>query len=90
MEHGSEPFEPEASLSYVEHINKSRGLLFHHVGHSNTFSISNLCTLQLAHLTIMLQSFCLIFILQSLAPGFKVYTCVINNPYLSIGIHLVM
>jgi hypothetical protein len=25
-----------------------------------------------------------------LAPGFKVYTCVINNPYLSIGIHLFM
>ena len=27
---------------------------------------------------------------QSLAPDFKAYTCVKNNPYLSIGIHLVM
>ena len=30
------------------------------------------------------------FFLQSLALDFKTYTCVINNPYLSIGIHLVM
>jgi hypothetical protein len=30
-----------------------RGILFHHVGHCNTFSISNLCTLQLAHFTMI-------------------------------------
>ena len=33
---------------------------------------------------------CVNFCPQSLAPDFKVYTCVINNPYLSIWIHLVM
>ena len=67
-----------------------RGLLLHHVGHSNRFSISNLCTLQLAHFTITLQTGFLPNIYTAKPPGFKVYTCVINNPYLSIGIHLVM
>jgi hypothetical protein len=33
---------------------------------------------------------CVNFCPQSLAPDFKAYTCVINNPYLSIGIYLVM
>ena len=33
---------------------------------------------------------CVNFCPQSLAPDFKAYTCVINNPYLSIGIHSVM
>jgi hypothetical protein len=33
-----------------------RGLLFRHVGHSNTFSISNLCTVQLAHFTVTMQT----------------------------------
>jgi hypothetical protein len=33
---------------------------------------------------------CVNFCTQSLAPDFKAYTCVINNPYLSIGIHSVM
>ena len=30
------------------------------------------------------------FCLENLAPDFKVYTCVINNPYISVWIHLVM
>jgi hypothetical protein len=30
------------------------------------------------------------FMPQNLTPDFKAYNCVINSPYLSIGIHIVM
>jgi hypothetical protein len=46
-----------------------RGLLFHYVGHSNAFSISNLCTLQLAHFTITLQTGFLTNIYTAKPPG---------------------
>jgi hypothetical protein len=43
---------------------------------------SNKCILKLKS--------CVNFCPQSHAPDFKAYTCVINNPYLSIGMHSVM
>jgi hypothetical protein len=67
---GSEPFEPRfrACAAWLRAIRAGSrlnisiyredygGLLFHNVEHSNTFSISNLCTLQLGHFTITLQT----------------------------------
>ena len=67
-------------------------ILCKHLSAKPTLSARAICLTQLPDQCTNMLYFNMLHCMhpQSLAPNFKVYTCVKNNHYISIGIHLVM